>query len=127
MAINGFGSRSMKGLTRFRGTPKLPLQIKPALNTSQCKLAIQYLPMQCSLPFFSCLLIQGAVADYSGHIFSLLILCALAAGNANQERDKRRRAVSDTFKPLASPCHSPAYHLQRHSNYPCWIATPNHT
>lgn len=51
MAINGFGLRSMKGLTRLKGTPKLLLQIKPALNTSQCKLAIQYLPIQCSLPF----------------------------------------------------------------------------
>lgn len=58
---------------------------------------------------------------------SPLILCALIAGNANLERDKRCRTVSDTFKPLASPRRSPAYLLQLHSNYPCWIATPNHT
>lgn len=64
---------------------------------------------------------------FQPHLSPLIFFCALTAGNANLERDKRCRAVSDTSKPLASPCRSPAYLLQLHSNYPCWIATPNHT
>lgn len=70
MAITRFWTRSMKGLSRFRGNPKSIQQIKPALN------AVAVLAWMCSIspyntPFciFKCFLIQGAVVDYSSYIF----------------------------------------------------------
>lgn len=70
MAITRFGTRSIKGQSRFRGNPKSALQIKPALNTVavvawMCRIS----PQNAAFPIFKCLLIQGAVVDYSSYIF----------------------------------------------------------
>lgn len=127
MAITRFGVRSVKGQTRFRGNPKSVLQINLALNT------VDALVRMCSIsPYTTTFYCQVLVNSrhrrwlFQPHL-SPLILYALTTGNANLERDKRCRAVSNTLKSPASPCLSPAYLLQLHSNYPCWIATPNHT
>lgn len=74
MAINGFGLRSMKGLTRFKGTPKLLLQIKPALNTSQCKL-FSIFPYNVPSPFQLLVNSRCSYWLFRPHLFTLDSLC----------------------------------------------------
>lgn len=127
MAITRFGTRSIKGQSWFRGDPKSHLQIKPAVNTAAIVAWMSDVSPH-GTPSYMQVLVNSECSHWLFQLhLSPLIRCALTAGNANVERDKRCRAVSDTFKPLASPCRSTAYLLQLHSNYPCWIATPNHT
>lgn len=112
-----FEAWSMKGQSesRVESANQTPTQQWPL-----CALSLLVMP-----PFYLQVLVN---LKHSRWLFQLhlspLILCALIAENANLECDKWCRAVSDTFKPLASPCGSPAYLLQLQSNYPCWIATP---
>jgi len=129
MTITRSGTRFMKGQTRFRGNPKSALQIVPASNTAAvaarvCRIAA------CTAPYIfsrKCFLIQGAVADYSSHIlhrwFSVPSLLEMEIWSVTNDVGPSLTRWS----PLAPPRRSPAYLLQLRSNYPCWIATPNHT
>lgn len=69
MAITRFGPRSVKGRSRFRGNPKSAPQIKTCLERSRRRGISPYNAPVSHLQKPKRLLIQGAVVDYSSHIF----------------------------------------------------------